>query len=330
MRTITLYNVFALCQYNLLSFYTFENKTFDFAAKFIYNKLDEFNQEAIMDTKLFAKKLLALLNFKDISIRTLAKEIGVSNTILNLYIKQLRNPSDKVLQKIADYFKIPVAYLKTDLEYDPYIMLDYLDSNIDDVLNSFRAVLNDSFFGNDAITSLIEKKSDNSYLNSLMIRMIILYLSVQYEHELDQQNLKIQKEAFYPKLLTDYSSNDYIRLFNLLGKLNQYGFKAMLREGEHLLEEQDKIYKSETIPVPMQVTIINRIEKELRFRLDLGEYEDYYSQFEPKEVDLQFPIDDISKMIKEIGIDLDEQKKKEIVKYLNSLFQYEYEKGYIK
>lgn len=283
-----------------------------------------------MDTKLFAKKLLALLNFKDISIRTLAKEIGVSNTILNLYIKQLRNPSDKVLQKIADYFKIPVAYLKTDLEYDPYIMLDYLDSNIDDVLNSFRAVLNDSFFGNDAITSLIEKKSDNSYLNSLMIRMIILYLSVQYEHELDQQNLKIQKEAFYPKLLTDYSSNDYIRLFNLLGKLNQYGFKAMLREGEHLLEEQDKIYKSETIPVPMQVTIINRIEKELRFRLDLGEYEDYYSQFEPKEVDLQFPIDDISKMIKEIGIDLDEQKKKEIVKYLNSLFQYEYEKGYIK
>ncbi|MCR0274441.1 helix-turn-helix domain-containing protein [[Clostridium] innocuum] len=283
-----------------------------------------------MDTKLFAKKLLALLNFKDISIRTLAKEIGVSNTILNLYIKQLRNPSDKVIQKIADYFKIPVAYLKIDLEYDPYIMLDYLDSNIDDVLNSFRAVLNDSFFCNDAITSLIEKKSDNSYLNSLMKRMIILYLSVQYEHELDQQNLKIQKEAFDPKLLTDYSSNDYIRLFNLLGKLNQYGFKAMLREGEHLLEEQDKIYKSETIPVPMQVTIINRIEKELRFRLDLGEYEDYYSQFEPKEVDLQFPIDDISKMIKEIGIDLDEQKKKEIVKYLNSLFQYEYEKGYIK
>lgn len=278
-----------------------------------------------MDTKLFAKKLLALLNFKNISIRSLAKEIGVSNTILNLYIKQLRNPSDKVLQKIADYFKIPVAYFQTDLEYDPYIMLDYLDSNIDDVLESFRAILNDSFFSNDAITSLIEKKSKNSYLDSLMKRMIILYLSVQYEHELDQQNLKIQKEAISPKLLTDYSSNDYIRLFNLLGKLDQFGFKAMLREGEQLLEEQEKIYNSETIPVSMQTTIINRIEKELRFRLDLGEYEDYYSQFEPKEVDLQFPIDDISKMIKEIGIDLDEQKKKEIVKYLNSLFQYEYE-----
>lgn len=303
---------------------------FDLVEKFIYNKLDEFNQEAIMDTKLFAKKLLALLNIKDISIRTLAKEIGVSNTILNLYIKQLRNPSDKVLQKIADYFKIPVAYFQTDLEYDPYIMLDYLDSNIDDVLNSFRAILNDPFIGNNAITSLIEKKSNNSYLESLIKRMIILYLSVQYEHKLDQQNLKIQKESFYPKLLTDYSSNDYIRLFNLLGKLNQYSFKAMLREGEHLLEEQDKIYKSETIPVSMQATIIDRIEKELRFRLDLGEYEDYYSQYEPKEVDLKFPIDDISKMIKEIGIDLDEQKKKEIVKYLNSLFQYEYEKGYIK
>lgn len=330
MRTITLYNVFVLCQYNLLSFYTFENKLFDFTVIFIYNKLDEFNQEAIMDTKLFAKKLLALLNFKNISIRTLAKEIGVSNTILNLYIKQLRNPSDKVLQKIADYFKIPVAYFQTDLEYDPYIMLDYLDSNIDEVLESFRAILNDSFISNDAITSLIEKKTKNTYLDSLMKRMIILYLSVQYEHELDQQNLKIQKEAISPKLLTDYSSNDYIRLFNLLGKLDQFGFKAMLREGEQLLKEQEKIYNSETIPVSMQTTIINRIEKELRFRLDLGEYEDCYSQYEPKEVYLQFAIDDISKMIKEIGFDLDEQKKKEISKYLNSLFQYEYDKGYIK
>lgn len=330
MRTITLYNVFVLCQYNLLSFYTFENKLFDFTVIFIYNKLDEFNQEAIMDTKLFAKKLLALLNFKNISIRTLAKEIGVSNTILNLYIKQLRNPSDKVLQKIADYFKIPVAYFQTDLEYDPYIMLDYLDSNIDEVLESFRATLNDSFISNDAITSLIEKKTKNTYLDSLMKRMIILYLSVQYEHELDQQNLKIQKEAISPKLLTDYSSNDYIRLFNLLGKLDQFGFKAMLREGEQLLKEQEKIYNSETIPVSMQTTIINRIEKELRFRLDLGEYEDCYSQYEHKEVYLQFAIDDISKMIKEIGFDLDEQKKKEISKYLNSLFQYEYDKGYIK
>ena len=63
------------------------------------------------------KRLKKLLGTRGISVNTLSKEIGVSRSALFDYLNEVKNPTDKTLNMIADYFSVPVEYLTNSFSY---------------------------------------------------------------------------------------------------------------------------------------------------------------------------------------------------------------------
>ena len=59
----------------------------------------------------FQDKLLELRKKHGLSQKKLADEIGVAQSSINYWEKGQRIPSANAVQKIADYFNIPVNYL---------------------------------------------------------------------------------------------------------------------------------------------------------------------------------------------------------------------------
>lgn len=64
---------------------------------------------------------------KNISQSDLAENVRVTRQAISLYEKNLRQPSPKVWQVLADYFNVSVPYLKGGITYE---VLDPLEKGI--------------------------------------------------------------------------------------------------------------------------------------------------------------------------------------------------------
>ena len=54
---------------------------------------------------------------KKVSQKDLAESIGITRQAISLYEKNLRTPSPKVWQALADYFNVSVPYLQGKISY---------------------------------------------------------------------------------------------------------------------------------------------------------------------------------------------------------------------
>lgn len=62
------------------------------------------------------KNILSLLNEKGISANKLQVACGLPNNAITNWKKGFANPSAKALEKIADYFNLPISYFYEDHE----------------------------------------------------------------------------------------------------------------------------------------------------------------------------------------------------------------------
>lgn len=75
------------------------------------------NFEKYKKVNHIGKKLKEALDNNHISVDQMAKETGINRSLLFDYIKERRNPSDETLQKIADYFSLPIEYFTQKFYY---------------------------------------------------------------------------------------------------------------------------------------------------------------------------------------------------------------------
>jgi len=73
----------------------------------VINKIIE-----LMET--FAKKLSELRKQKGLSQEELATDLNISQSSVSNYESGVTKPDTDILQKIAEYFKVPVAYFFSD------------------------------------------------------------------------------------------------------------------------------------------------------------------------------------------------------------------------
>ena len=62
----------------------------------------------------FGKKLTELRKQKGLSQEQLATDLNISQSSVSNYESGTTNPDTDILQKIAEYFKVPVAYFFSD------------------------------------------------------------------------------------------------------------------------------------------------------------------------------------------------------------------------
>ncbi len=67
---------------------------------------------------LTTKNILSLLNEKGISANKLQVACGLSNNAITNWKKGFANPSAKALEKIANYFNLPISYFYEDHEIE--------------------------------------------------------------------------------------------------------------------------------------------------------------------------------------------------------------------
>jgi transcriptional regulator len=71
-----------------------------------------YRQEVFMDYRnIFAERLLSLRKQANISQRTLAKDLNLTNPAVTMMEKAKRSPSFEVLLALADYFNVSLDYL---------------------------------------------------------------------------------------------------------------------------------------------------------------------------------------------------------------------------
>ena len=210
-----------------------------------------------MENNVFITKLKGLQKLYNVSRRALAKEIGISSTILDYYYKGKRNPSEKTIKKIADYFNVPVEYFKDDIEFDPVFMFSYIENSFDSYIDdAYEKLLRNKLIRKQILESLSEHQAVMPLIDNPVRRLLFLYLAMRYENSLAEQHDRIKKEGEYPHFLTDYDYIDIIRLFKILGKISKYGLKATLQEGERILETEKKILDSENLSLFNQKLLI--------------------------------------------------------------------------
>lgn len=79
---------------------------------------------------LISKKILYLLNEKGISANKLQNDLKLSNNAVTYWKSGRSSPSQKTLEKIADYFNLPLSYFydtKTPSPKDEGVDEDVLD-----------------------------------------------------------------------------------------------------------------------------------------------------------------------------------------------------------
>lgn len=280
-----------------------------------------------MENNVFITKLKGLQKLYNVSRRALAKEIGISSTILDYYYKGKRNPSEKTIKKIADYFNVPVEYFKDDIEFDPVFMFSYIENSFDSYIDdAYEKLLRNKLIRKQILESLSEHQAVMPLIDNPVRRLLFLYLAMRYENSLAEQHDRIKKEGEYPHFLTDYDYIDIIRLFKILGKISKYGLKATLQEGERILETEKKILDSENLSLNVQSEIVNIIEKATKSSLGFGMTKSGWKQ----EVRLNFAFLDIYQLLLTNGVVIDEKYKRGIDKLLSKILQSDFENGFIK
>ncbi len=64
-----------------------------------------------MDTNILGKRIKKLREKNNLNQLEFSKILNISNTTLSQYEAGNRTPSDKIKEKVADYFKVSVDYL---------------------------------------------------------------------------------------------------------------------------------------------------------------------------------------------------------------------------
>lgn len=92
----------------------------------------------------FGKKIKELRERAKMTQTDLAKEIGVSKSVISAYEKGIRNPSFKVLQDISVVFNVPETYFLANESEELKITRDITDLTIqqqeiiDSLIRQFR------------------------------------------------------------------------------------------------------------------------------------------------------------------------------------------------
>ena len=81
------------------------------------------------------KKILLLMEQRGISQADLDKAKVISNGMVTQWKKGLQNPSLKTLQKLADYFEVPLNYFYNEIIKTPSSKDEGVDEDVLDVLN---------------------------------------------------------------------------------------------------------------------------------------------------------------------------------------------------
>ena len=83
---------------------------------------------------------------KRLSLRKLAKEIGISHTVITLYEKDERYPTIDVAVRICEFFEVPLEYLilgaKSGSKYKD-LQLAELSSQVDELDKEYRDMVKD-------------------------------------------------------------------------------------------------------------------------------------------------------------------------------------------
>ena len=93
---------------------------------------------------MFNEILKKLMTEKNISYYRLAKEIGVSNSTIANWLNGTAHPNNERLQKLSEYFAVPVDYLlgKTDIKEKPSLAEELTDEEYE-MLRLWRAAPSD-------------------------------------------------------------------------------------------------------------------------------------------------------------------------------------------
>lgn len=93
---------------------------------------------------MFNEILKKLMTEKNISNYRLAKEIGVSNSTIANWLNGTAHPNNERLQKLSEYFAVPVDYLlgKTDIKEKPSLSEELTDEEYE-MLRLWRAAPSD-------------------------------------------------------------------------------------------------------------------------------------------------------------------------------------------
>lgn len=79
----------------------------------------------------FPERLKELIERKDVSLREVARSIGVSNSLLSKYQNGIHTPKLEILKNMADYFGVSVEYLSgaSDIEGELQKVVKYAAEN---------------------------------------------------------------------------------------------------------------------------------------------------------------------------------------------------------
>jgi len=97
---------------------------------------------------------------KGLSLRKLAKEIGISHTVITLYEKDERYPTIDVTVRICEFFEVPLEYLilgaNSRSKYKD-LQLAELSSQVDELDKEYRDMVKDYMMR--VVTHSAERKS---------------------------------------------------------------------------------------------------------------------------------------------------------------------------
>ena len=168
---------------------------------------------------------------KGLSQRKLSEKTGISQQALSLYEKGQRKPKIETWQKLADYFEVPISYLKGLSNYNRDIdtlekfkkQYSYeLDKDIDNITGLKKIFVSKNPYGvNDSewvfvdkLEKLLKNKELSEYaINNVMGYMTdFFYLSIALtSNDLDNDNIGLDPKiiSLARELVDEFESREY-------------------------------------------------------------------------------------------------------------------------
>lgn len=119
---------------------------------------------------MIGDRIKKLRNDNNITQADLAKKIGVTTSSIGMYETNVRKPSYKILNKIANYFKVSTDYLLENVENPNEFLID--DDEIPDVMKPFmksNSQLIVQFENNEKRTQKERKKALEEQIKSINV-----------------------------------------------------------------------------------------------------------------------------------------------------------------
>lgn len=189
-------------------------------------------------------KIKELRERKKIGQRELAEKIGTTQQAISLYERGDRQPKLATWKKLAEFFDVPVSYLRGEQ--------NTLD--IDGIIKSLTA--NQDYFEYNENPYKIRNKSIKFCLSTTNLNQLILIRSLNYYLDTKNNNELVYKPVTSSDLNLEYLRNNFSFIFNS-SKNEEYIEKAFF--------EPNKLSTTELFSTSLYIssTIDNEIKKEL-------------------------------------------------------------------